>query len=60
MDSARDGQQLRAIRCAIARVTEAMDLLDAYGAAPDAAAHLAVAQQRLRDILSDPKADRTL
>jgi hypothetical protein len=32
-------------------VTEAMDLLDAHGEAPDAAAHLALAQQVLRKSL---------
>jgi hypothetical protein len=59
MDSARDGHQLRAIKCAVALVTEAMDLLDAHGAAPDAAANLAMAQQRLRDILAGATAGRS-
>lgn len=31
-------------------VTEAMDLLDASGASPEAAAHLALAQQELRQL----------
>lgn len=35
----------------VALVTEAMDLLDAHGVAPEAAAHLAMAQQQLRQIL---------
>lgn len=38
----------KAIRRALELVTEAMDLLDAHGGAPDAAAHLALAQQDLR------------
>ena len=41
-----------AIRRALDLVTKAMDLLDAHGAPPDAAAHLAMAQQRLRQVLA--------
>ena len=33
-------------------VTEAMDLLDAHGVAPKAAAHFAMGQQELRDLLN--------
>jgi hypothetical protein len=35
-------------RRALELVTEAMDLLDAHGVLPNAAAHLAMAQQELR------------
>lgn len=45
-------QQSIALKRALALVTEAMDLLDAHGAAPDAAMHLAMAQQRMRQALS--------
>jgi hypothetical protein len=41
-----------ATRRALALVTEAMDLLDAHGGEPDAAAHLAMAQQQLRQALA--------
>ena len=37
---------------ALELITEAMDLLDAHDGPPDAAAHLAVAQQRLRQALA--------
>ena len=37
-----------AVRRALALVTEAMDLLDAHGAPPDAAAHLELALEKLR------------
>jgi len=40
-----------AISRAIALVTEAMDLLDAHEGPPDAAAHLALAQQLLRQAI---------
>ena len=45
-------QQSSALRRAVALVTEAMDLLDAHGGVPDAAVHLAVAQQQMRQALS--------
>lgn len=48
MAGERNGAQRRAIRRALELVTEAMDVLDAHGAVPDAAAHLALAQQALR------------
>ena len=44
-------ESTHAAQRAVALVTEAMDLLDAHGVAPDAAAHLAMAQQQLRQIL---------
>jgi len=37
---------------ALTLVTEAMDVLDAHGVSPDAAAHLALAQQMLRQSLA--------
>lgn len=40
-----------ATRRALSLVTEAMDLLDAHGIAPDAAANLAMAQQQLRQLV---------
>lgn len=36
------------VRRALQLITEAMDLLDAHGTDPQAAAHLAMAQQSLR------------
>jgi len=42
----------KVIRRALELVTEAMDLLDAHGALPDEAAHLALVQQRLRQALA--------
>jgi hypothetical protein len=41
-----------AVKRALALVTEAMDLLDAHVGPPDAAAHLELAQQKLREELS--------
>lgn len=52
MASAREVTAQRAAIRAAALVTEAMDLLDAHGVAPDAAAHLALAQQQLRQLVS--------
>ena len=40
----------RPVRRALELVTEAMDLLDAHGAAPEVAVQLALAQQRLRQL----------
>ena len=48
MAGQRNPPNEKAIRRALELVTEAMDLLDAHGAAPSAAAHLALAQQDLR------------
>ena len=48
MAGQRNQPNEKALRRALELVTEAMDLLDANGAAPDAAAHLALAQQDLR------------
>jgi hypothetical protein len=47
-----EAQRLRPIRRALELVTEAMDLLDAHGSAPDTVAHLAFAQQQLRQALT--------
>lgn len=46
-----DARLVKAMRHALSLVTEAMDVLDAHNIAPDAAAHLALAQQRLRQLL---------
>jgi hypothetical protein len=40
-----------AIKRALSLVTEAMDLLDAHGIAPESAANLAIAQQQLRQLV---------
>lgn len=48
MAGERSGTHAKAIQRALQLVTEAMDLLDAHGVVPDAAAHLALAQQQLR------------
>ena len=44
-------QSAHVAKRAAALVTEAMDLLDAHGVAPEAAAHLAMAQQQLRQVI---------
>lgn len=41
-----------AMKRALALITEAMDLLDGHRGPPDAAAHLELAQQRLREELT--------
>lgn len=51
-ESTMDAAQKSMVERAAALVTEAMDLLDASGAAPVAAAHLAMAQQKLLDVLT--------
>jgi hypothetical protein len=38
-------------RRVLSLVTEAMDLLDAHGTCPEAAAYLALAQQKLRHLI---------
>lgn len=48
MAGERNDIHQQVIRRALQLVIEAMDLLDAHGVAPDAAAHLALAQQDLR------------
>lgn len=42
---------MKVIRRALELVTEAMDLLDAHGQLPEAAAQLAVVQQHMRQAL---------
>lgn len=44
-------KQETAVRRALELVTEALDLLDAHGGPPDAAAHLSLAQERLREAI---------
>ena len=52
MAGQRNNVRLKAIASALSHVTRAMDLLDAHGIAPDVSASLAVAQQRLRHIIT--------
>lgn len=42
-----------AIRRAIERVTEALDILDAHGGSAEAAAHLDLALQKLREAIGN-------
>ena len=42
----------RAVNRALGLITEAMDILDAHGGPPDATAHLSLAQERLRNFIS--------
>ena len=53
MAGLRNGKHDKAIRRVLALVTEGMDLLDAHDGPADAAAYLALAQQRLRQVLAD-------
>jgi hypothetical protein len=55
MSRANDARQ-SAIRRALKLTTEAIDLIDAHGGPPDAAAHLSLAQERLREALDAPTA----
>jgi hypothetical protein len=48
----KEDRQVTVAKRALRLVTQAMDLLDAHGVAPDAAANLAVAQQRLRQVVA--------
>ena len=48
MSSKGKGRANAAITRVLALVTEAMDIMDAHGGPPDAAAHLDLAQQALR------------
>ena len=41
-----------AVRRALELITEAMDVLDAHDGPPDAAAHLSLAQERLRETVA--------
>jgi hypothetical protein len=49
----QNARSLRAIGRALKLITEAMDLLDAHGGPPDAAAHLSLAQDRLKQFVED-------
>jgi hypothetical protein len=51
-ENSDDHAEPRVIKRALALITEALDLLDAHGGPADAAAHLDLAQQRLRDELT--------
>jgi len=46
-----ESQGVKVVRRALVLVTEAMDLLDAHGTQPNASAHLAMAQQALRQAI---------
>ena len=48
-----DDRKKRGLKEALALVTEALDLLDAYDGPPEAAAHLSLAQEQLRGALRD-------
>lgn len=41
----------RALQRALALITEALDLLDAYEGPPQTAAHLSIVQEQLRQVL---------
>ena len=49
--SRQSARSLRAFDRALKLVTEAMDILDAHGGPPEAAAHLSLAQDRLRQVV---------
>ena len=51
--SRQNARSLRAIGRALKLITEAMDLLDAHGGPPDAAAHLSLAQDKLKQFVED-------
>lgn len=46
-----ENRRTHAIRRAIERVTEALDILDAHGGPAEAAAHLDLALQKLREAI---------
>ena len=48
-----EDRRKKSLKRALQLVTEAMDLLDAHGSEPQAAAYLALAQQHLRTTLSN-------
>ena len=52
MAGARQGSK-QVLNRALALATETMDLLDAHGADPEAAAYIALAQQQLRKTLAN-------
>jgi len=45
-----------AMRCALALLMQAMDMIDGFGGAPDAAAHIDLAIAALRDVLGETPA----
>lgn len=54
-DGSKQLPQARPLKRALELVTEAMDLLDAHGASPHGAAHLAMARQAIEDDLKELK-----
>ena len=48
----QEADRTKVLGRALKLVTEAMDLLDAHGLLPDTAAHLAMAQQQMRQSLA--------
>ena len=57
MSKRTEGQAAEAVRRALELTTEAMDILDGHRQCPDAAAHLALAQETLRRDLSNSPQD---
>jgi hypothetical protein len=43
-----------AIERALSLISEAIDILDAHDGPPDAAAHLCIVQERLRQVMREP------
>ena len=52
MTSSRNDTHDKAAKRALSLVTEAMDLVDAHDLGPDIGMHLAMAQQRLRQLVA--------
>lgn len=48
MAGERNPLHVKVVARALALVTETMDMLDAHGSSPEAAVHLALAQEQLR------------
>ena len=48
--------RVAAMRCALALLMQAMDMIDGFGGAPDAAAHIDLAIAALRDVLGETPA----
>jgi len=52
MANESNDRRMLALKRAMALVTEAMDLLDGHQGPPEAAAHLELAQQQLREMIT--------